>query len=161
MIENHYRNVFKEIYLWSPTSRLDAGWSSTFEYMRKHLKQDPDATDKENQCVFDTFKGDDLDYVVEKQTKTIKELKARKSNKSVELPNILLIRDHFGGQQEVMRRPGFVTCASSGSSGRVQSWHACCAVWVRMRSAPQASRRRGSMARGRWRRRPIIAVRTG
>ena len=77
--------------------------------MRRNLKQDPDATDKENQCVFDSFKGDDLDYIVEKQTKAIKELKARKSSKSVELPNILLICDDFADQVDVMRRSGFVT----------------------------------------------------
>ncbi len=54
MKENHYRGVFKEIYLWSPPSRLDSGWSNTFEYRRLHLGQDPDSTDPKDQCVFDS-----------------------------------------------------------------------------------------------------------
>ena len=108
MIDNHYRGVFKEIYLWSPTSRLDSGWAVTFEYMRRVLGQDPEAIG-EKQCVFDSFNGADLERVVAKQTMVVKELKARKSDHSIELPNCLLICDDFADQADVMRRSGFVT----------------------------------------------------
>ena len=98
-----------KIFLWSPTSRLDSGWQSTFKYMKTQLGQDPEATDPENQCVFDTFNKEDFDRIVEKHTKLIKELKAQKSDKSIELPNLLFLNDDFADNVEIMRRSGFVT----------------------------------------------------
>ena len=108
MILNHYRGVFQKMFLWSPTSRLDSGWEPVFRFMQRELGQDPEATGEE-QCVWDTFSGADLEAVVEKHTKIVKELKSRRSDKSIELPNILLMCDDFADQVDVMRRSGFVT----------------------------------------------------
>ena len=58
--------------------------------MQREMGQDPEATGEE-QCVWDTFNGADLEAVVEKHTKIVKEL------------------NDFADQADVMRRSGFVT----------------------------------------------------
>ena len=47
--------------------------------------------------------------VAEKHTKIVKELKSRKSDRSIEIPNCLFLCDDFADQVDVMRRSGFVT----------------------------------------------------
>ena len=76
MILNHYRGVFQKIFLWSPTSRLDSGWEPVFRFMQRELGQNPEGRGEE-ECVWDTFSGADLEAVVEKYTKIVKELKSR------------------------------------------------------------------------------------
>ena len=76
--------------------------------MQRELGQDPEARGEE-QCVWDTLNGADLEAVVEKHTKIVKELKSRKSDRSIELPNILLTCDDFANQVDVIRRSEFVT----------------------------------------------------
>ena len=101
MIMNHYRGVFRKIFLWSPTSRLDSGWEPVFRYMQRELGQDPEGTGEE-QCVWDTFNGADLEEVVEKHTKVIKELKSRKSDRRTFSRSVTI----FADQADVMRRSG-------------------------------------------------------
>ena len=73
--------------------------------MERELGQDPHAQGTE-QSMWDSFTGADLEAVVEKQRKIVKELKSRKSDKSIHIPSILLLCDD---QIDVMRRNGFVT----------------------------------------------------
>ena len=108
MILNHYRGVFQKIFLWSPTSRLDSGWEPVFRYMQRELGQDPEGSGEE-QCVWDTFNGADLEAVVEKHTKIVKEFKSRKSDRSIAIPFITLWCDDFADQVDVMKGLGFVT----------------------------------------------------
>ena len=74
--------------------------------MQRELGQDPEGRGEE-QCVWDTFPGADLEAVVEKHTKIVKELKSRKSDKSIQLPNFLSLCDDFAHLADVMRRSGF------------------------------------------------------
>ena len=123
MLIHHYRGVFKEIFLWSPTSRLDSGWAPVFEFMQRELGQDTEATDPQNQCVFDAFRKEDLQRIVDRQTKKVNDLKARKQSKSIEIPSICLICDDFADQVDVMRRSQFTTAFL-----RLRHQHISCAI---------------------------------
>ena len=95
ILVNHYRGVFRQIYLWSPTSRLDGSWAPVFEYMRRVLGQDTESIDPKEQCVFDTFNPEDLSRIVARQTEIVKKRKEIKSGRSIEMPNICLVVDDF------------------------------------------------------------------
>ena len=105
MILNHYKNVFHFIAIWSPTVRLDVGWRPVFEHMERELGQKID--DPQHPCIFDDFKGEDLDRIVKDQFSIIRKLKEKKGG-SGELPNILLIADDVADQPEVVRRSNFI-----------------------------------------------------
>ena len=105
MILNHYRNTFSYITIWSPTARLDVGWRPVFEYMEKEMGQKID--DPQHPCIFEDFKGEDLDRIVKDQFTIIKKLKERKGG-SGELPNILLIADDVADNPQAVRRSNFV-----------------------------------------------------
>ena len=105
MILNHYRNTFSYIAIWSPTARLDVGWRPVFEYMEKEMGQNID--DPQHPCIFEDFKGEDLDRIVKDQFTIIKKLKERKGGSGA-LPNLLLIADDVADQPEVVRKSNFV-----------------------------------------------------
>ena len=107
MLLNHYRGIFQAIYLWSPTSRLDMGWEPVFKYMKRELGQDPEATNEE-QCVFETFRNDDLVRVIDTFSAKIRKLKERRAGHSQELPSICLIADDVADQPEAVRQSNFV-----------------------------------------------------
>ena len=108
MLVNHYKGVFSAIFLWSPTSRLDMGWEPVFRYMKTELGQNPDATDEKEQCVFDTFRNEDLTRVINEFSATIKKLKERRSDSSQELPSICLIADDVADDPAAVRNSNFV-----------------------------------------------------
>ena len=60
MLKKHYKGVFKAIFIWSPTARLDKGWDPIFAEMVK-MGQEPDKTSGEKQCVFTEFNHADFD----------------------------------------------------------------------------------------------------
>ena len=76
MLLNHYKGVFTAIYLWSPTSRLDMGWEPVFRFMKHELGQNPEATNEE-QCVFETFRNEDLVRVIDTFSAKIRKLNLR------------------------------------------------------------------------------------
>ena len=100
MLLNHNKGIFQAIYLWSPTSRLDMGWEPVFKYMKRELGQDPEATNEE-QCVFETFRNDDL-------VRVIRKLKERRAGHSQELPSICLIADDVADDPAAVRQSNFV-----------------------------------------------------
>ena len=107
LILNHYKNVFHFIALWSPTARLDVGWKPVFEYMEKEMGQKLD--DPKHPCIFEDFKGEDLDRIVADQMAIIKKMKNQKGG-SGELPNVLIIADDIADQPEAVRRSNFIAC---------------------------------------------------
>ena len=108
MLLNHYKGVFKAIYLWSPTARLDMGWEPVFRFMKRELGQNPEATDEKEQCVFENFRNDDLVRVINTFSAEIRKLKERRSDRSQELPSICLIADDVADQPEAVRQSNFV-----------------------------------------------------
>ena len=108
LLLNHYKRTFKKIFLWSPTGRLDMGWEPVFKYMQRELGQRPDAMDGDEQCVFETFKNDDLVRVIDTFSKEIKQLKERKAEHSQELPSICLIADDVADDPAAVRQSNFV-----------------------------------------------------
>ena len=107
MLLNHYKGVFQAIYLWSPTSRLDMGWEPVFRYMKHELGQNPEATNEE-QCVFETFRNEDLVRVIDTFSTKIRKLKERRAAHSQELPSICLIADDVADDPAAVRQSNFV-----------------------------------------------------
>ena len=105
LLLNHYKGVFHYIAIWSPTAKLDVGWRPVFEYMEKEMGQD--LNDPKHPNIFEDFKGEDLDRIVNDQFTIIKKLKEKKGGPG-ELPNILLIADDVADQPEAVRRSNFV-----------------------------------------------------
>ena len=108
MLLNHYKGVFTEIYLWSPTSRLDMGWEPVFKYMARELGQNPDSTDEKDQCVFESFRNQDLVRVIDAFSAKIRKLKERRSDHSQQLPSICLIADDVADDPAAVRNSNFV-----------------------------------------------------
>ena len=107
MLLNHYKGVFTAIYLWSPTSRLDMGWEPVFRFMKHELGQNPEATNEE-QCVFETFRNEDLVRVIDTFSTKIRKLKERRAAHSQELPSICLIADDVADDPAAVRQSNFV-----------------------------------------------------
>ena len=101
MLLNHYRGAFHFIAIWSPTLFLDAGWKPVLEYMEKEMGQKID--DPKHPCLFEDFKGEDLDRIVADQMSIIKKMKNQKGGSSF-LPSILLIADDVADMPEVVRK---------------------------------------------------------
>ena len=108
MILNHYKGVFKKIFLRSPTARLDLGWEPVFRYMARELGQNHEATDEKEQCVFEDFKNEDLVRVINTFSAKIKKDKERRADHSQQLDSILLIADDVADSPEAVRRSNFV-----------------------------------------------------
>ena len=98
MLLNHYKGIFTEIYLWSPTSRLDMGWEPVFKFMARELGQN----------VFETFKNEDLVRVIDTFSNKIRKLKERRSDHSQLLPSICLIADDVADDPAAVRNSNFV-----------------------------------------------------
>ena len=69
------------------------GWAPVFRFMKRELGQNPDATDEKEQCVFESFRNDDLVPVKDTFSAKIRQLMERQSDHSQELPSICLIAD--------------------------------------------------------------------
>ena len=107
MLKKHYKGVFKAIFIWSPTARLDKGWDPIFAEMVK-MGQEPDKTSGEKQCVFTDFSHADFDRITDEHTKLVQALKDRKQapGSAQEIPNLLYLVDDFADQADVVRKRG-------------------------------------------------------
>ena len=74
MLKKHYKDVFKAIYIWSPTVRLDKGWDPIYELMVK-MGQEPGKNGGDKQCVFTDFSHAYFDRITDEHTKLVQALK--------------------------------------------------------------------------------------
>ena len=71
-----YKGVLSHIAIWSPTIHLDVGWKLILEYLDKEMGQKLD--DPKNLCIFEDFKGEQLDKIVAEQLQLSRRWKTRR-----------------------------------------------------------------------------------
>ena len=90
------RSVFARIYIWSPSVLVDTVWEPVIKMCKTELGQD---NDKE-QFLFQSYKPDDLQRVIQTQKEVIRRAKEAKLKT---LFNILIIVDDFADRPDFTR----------------------------------------------------------
>ena len=75
--------------------------------MKHELGQNPESSG-DDQCVFETFRNEDLVRVIDTFSAKIRKLKERRANHSQELPSICLIADDVADDPAAVRQSNFV-----------------------------------------------------
>ena len=80
LILDIYRNVFKRVYVFSPSVNHDSIWLPVKKYVKDELKVNED----KEKCFFEEYKSEDLMKIIDTQTKVTKYLKDNKEKKIIQ-----------------------------------------------------------------------------
>ena len=96
MILDIYKNCFERIYIWSPSINVDSVWLPVKKYIKEEMKVD----NEKEPYLFEEFKAEDLEQVIETQHKITE---YSKRNKLRKLFSILVILDDISDDPKVAR----------------------------------------------------------
>lgn len=99
LILNQYRNCFERIYVFSPSIDLDSTWAPVKKYQADVLKAEHD--DEKEKLYFNHYSPDDLEHIIETQSKVTKHLK---KNGRKKLFSILVVVDDFADEPAFTRQ---------------------------------------------------------
>ncbi len=80
MITNIYDGVFSKVYIFSPTVNVDPLWNNVKKYLEDKLQM---SNSEDLPLYYDHYQTEDLEKVIDTQSKVVDYLKKKKSKKNI------------------------------------------------------------------------------
>ena len=112
MIMQLYRGVFDHIHYWSASADLDPSLQPITKMCKEELGQD--------ECLHNEFDENEITEIINKQRKMI--TAARKRNDGEYLPQLLIVIDDFGDQENVARGKLLTSLFVRGRHMGISTW---------------------------------------